>query len=55
MHFFFDGSKRVIDAFKSEIFPIKIEGTSFSELATPDRVSDHSYLKILAPKKCFKE
>ena len=38
MHFF--------DAFDSEMFPIKIEGTGFS-----DKVSDHSKLKMLTSKQ----
>ena len=37
---------RVLDAFESKIFPIKIEGTGFS-----NKVSNHSNLKILTPKK----
>ena len=37
--------ERVLDAFDSKIFPIKIEGTVFS-----GKISDHSNLKILTPK-----
>ena len=37
---------RVLDAFESKTFPIKIEGTGFS-----NKVSNHSNLKILTPKK----
>ena len=40
-----EGRERVLDAFESKIFPIKIEGTGFS-----DKASDHSNLKILTPK-----
>ena len=43
-----DGRERVFDAYESKIFPIKIEGTGFS-----DKVSDHSNLKILTPKQMF--
>ena len=32
----FESRERVLDAFESKIFPIKIEGTGFS-----DKVSDH--------------
>ena len=42
----FEGRGRVLNAFDSKIFPIKIEGTGFS-----DKVSDHSNLKILTPKQ----
>ena len=42
----FEGRERVLNAFDSKIFPIKIEGTGFS-----DKVSDHSNLKILTPKQ----
>ena len=38
--------KRVLNGFDSKIFPIKIEGTGFS-----DKVLDHSNLKILPPKQ----
>ena len=41
----FEGRERVLNAFESKIFPIKIEGTGFS-----DKASDHSNLKILTPK-----
>ena len=43
---FFEGRERVLNAFDSKIFLIKIEGTDFSE-----KVSDHSNLKILSPKQ----
>ena len=43
-----DGRERVFDVYESKIFPIKIEGTCFS-----DKVSDHSNLKILTPKQMF--
>ena len=46
LYSFFEGRKRVLDAFESKIFPIKIEGTGFS-----DKVSDHCNLKTLTPKK----
>ena len=42
----FLGREKVLNAFDSKIFPIKIEGRSFS-----DSVSDHSNLEILAPKQ----
>ena len=42
----FEGSERFFNASDSKIFPIKIEGTVFS-----DMVSDHSNLKILTPKQ----
>ena len=42
----FEDRERVLSAFDSKIFPIKIEGTDFS-----DKVSDHSNLKILTPKQ----
>ena len=42
---FFEGREKVLDAFESKIFPIKSEGTGFS-----DKASDHSNLKILTPK-----
>ena len=35
----FDGRERVLDAYKSKKFPIRIEGTDFS-----DKVLDHSNL-----------
>ena len=46
----FEGRERVLDAFETKIFPIKIEGTGFS-----DKISDHSNLKILTLNKCFKD
>ena len=42
----FEGRERVLNTFDSKIFPIKIEGTGFS-----DKVSDHFNLKILTPKQ----
>ena len=47
----FDGRERVLDAFESGIFPIKIEGTGFPDLATQSKVSDHYNLKILTLKQ----
>ena len=44
----FVGRERVLDAFNSKIFPIKIEGTGFS-----DKVSDHPNLKILTLNQMF--
>ena len=41
----FESREKVLDAFESKIFPIKTEGTGFS-----DKASDHSNLKILTPK-----
>ena len=40
----FDDRERFIDAFESE-------GIAFSDLATPEKVSYHSNLKILTPTK----
>ena len=45
---FFEGRERVLDPFESKIFPIKITGICF-----PDKVSDHSNLKILTPKQTY--
>ena len=42
----FQGRERVLNAFDSKIFPIKIKGTGFSE-----KVLDYSNLKILTPKQ----
>ena len=42
----FEGRKRVLDAFESKKFSIKIESTGFS-----DKVSNHSSLKVLTPKQ----
>ena len=42
----FEGRERVLNAFDSKIFPIKIEGTGFS-----DKGFDHSNLSILTPKQ----
>ena len=44
----FEGRERVLGAFESKIFPIKIEGTDFL-----DKVFDHSNFKILTPKQMF--
>ena len=41
-----EGRERVLNAFDSKIFPIKIAGIGFL-----DKVSDHSNLKILTPKQ----
>ena len=46
----FEGRERVLNAFDSKIFPIKIEGTGLS-----DKVADHSNLKILTPKKTLQK
>ena len=43
----FEGRERVLDAFKSKIFPINNECTGFSS----DKVCDHSNIKILTPKQ----
>ena len=51
----FDGTERVLDAFVSKILPIKIERTGFSDLPTRDSSFDYCNLKILTPKKCFKD
>ena len=42
----FDGRERVLDVFESGIFPIKIEGTDFSDF-------DHYNLKILNRQQMF--
>ena len=42
----FEGREKVLNAFDSKIFPIKIEGTGFS-----NKVSDRSNLKILTSKQ----
>ena len=42
----FERRERVLDAFESKIFPIKIEGAGLL-----DQVSDNSNLKILTPKQ----
>ena len=47
----FNGRERVLDAFESKIFPIKVEGTGFSGLSIQDKVSSHSNLKTLTPKQ----
>ena len=46
----FDGRERVLDAFESKIFPIKIEVTEFLY-----KVWDHSNLKILTPKQMLQK
>ena len=46
LYVLFESRERVLDAFESKIFPIKNEGTGFS-----DKVSKHSKLKILTPKQ----
>ena len=46
----FEGKEKVLNAFDSKIFPIKIENAGFS-----DEVSDHFNHKILTPHKCFKD
>ena len=40
LYAFFEGRERVLDAFESKIFPIKIKSTCFW-----DKVPDHSNLK----------
>ena len=45
----FEGRERVLNAFDSQIFPIKFEGTGFS-----DKVSDNSNLKILTPNQMLR-
>ena len=40
------GRERLLDAFESKIFSIKIAGTGFL-----GKVSDHSNLKVLTPKQ----
>ena len=42
----FEGREKIIDAFESRIFKIKIEGSGFSE-----KLLDYSNLKILTPKQ----
>ena len=37
----YDGRERVLDAFESRIFPIKIEGAGFSDLDTRYKASYH--------------
>ena len=46
LYAFFQAKARVLHAFESKIFPIKNEGTHFSE-----KVSDHSNIKILTPQQ----
>ena len=41
----FEGRERVLNAFDSKIFPIKIDGSGVS-----DNASDHSNLEILTPR-----
>ena len=43
---FFEGRERLFYAFGSKIFPIKIEGTGFS-----DKLSDNSNLTLVLPKQ----
>ena len=43
-----EGGESVRNAFESKMFPVQIEGTSFS-----DKVLDHSSLTILTPKQMF--
>ena len=45
MHFF-EGRERILDAFESKIFSIRIEVLGFS-----DKVLNHSNLKTLTPKQ----
>ena len=40
---------------KMATFPVKIEGTNVSDLATQDKVSDHSNLKTLTFKVFFED
>ena len=47
----FNNRERVLDAFESKIFPIKVEGTGFSGLSMQDKVSSLSNLKTLTPKQ----
>ena len=59
MYALFDCIEIVPDTFESKIFPIKVEGAGFSDIAhvamvpdcTQEKVSDHSNLKILSPKQ----
>ena len=51
----FNGRERVLDAFESKIFPIKVEGTGFSGLSIQDKVSSHSNLKTLTPKQMLQK
>ena len=44
MYAFCEGSEKVLDAFKSKIFPIIYKGTGFLNFA-------HSKLKMLTPKQ----
>ena len=46
----FDGRRRVLDAFESKIFPIKIEDTGFSD-RTKEKISDLANVKTLLPKQ----
>ena len=45
---FFEGRERILDAFESKIFSMRIEVPGFS-----DKVLDHSNLKTLTPKQKF--
>ena len=44
----FEGREKILDAFESKIFSIKSKGTGILNL-------NHSKLKILTHKKCFKD
>ena len=46
VYYYFDDRETVLDAFENKIFPIKIEGTGFS-----DKVLDHFSLKVLTRKQ----
>ena len=47
MYKFFEGTEKVLNAFDSEIFPIKTKGTSYLE-------SESSSFKILIPNQMLK-
>ena len=51
LYAFFDGRERILDAFESKIFLIKIEGIGFEDLSMQDKISSHLSLKILTPKQ----
>ena len=51
MYVFFEVTERAIDAFESKIFSVRSKGTGISNLATRDKVFDHSKVKILTPKQ----
>ena len=46
----FEGRERLLYAFENKIFPIKVEGSDFS-----DKVSYHSNLKVLTPKQILQK